>query len=304
MSGAAASATALLFRSVRAARSWVRAGGASLDPRARACALMKPGEAGAPVFMIPGAPGSVLQLAPLAEAIPGTMPVYAIKPRGLAAGEIPARDLGEMAEHTIGAMRAVQPHGPYRLVGYSAGGLVALETARRLAAGGQKVPLVVLLDTYPSREVWPLGCHAEILVRQALRALWGLRRYTIREAAADVRRRLRSLGHYLAYSGVGALPKPPVLAEGSDTASRRVYLATYEAGEAYRPERYDGRVVFLQPALVPNLEPRAPAKVWRRFLPALEIRRVPGSHLGMLEPAAAAAAGAEIGRCLDDGPSR
>ena len=72
------------------------------------------------------------------------------------------------------------------LIGYSAGGLVALETARRLAAAGHDVPLVVLLDTYPSRETWPFACHVEILARQALGALWTLRRLTLRQARATM----------------------------------------------------------------------------------------------------------------------
>ncbi|OLT10615.1 hypothetical protein BJF78_28680 [Pseudonocardia sp. CNS-139] len=44
-------------------------------------------------------------------------------------------------------IRSRAPHGPYVLVGHSYGGLLALETAARLAAEGEDVPLVVLLDT-------------------------------------------------------------------------------------------------------------------------------------------------------------
>jgi thioesterase domain-containing protein len=107
------------------------------------------------------------------------------------------------------------------------------------------------------------------------------------------------LSLYLTASGLPLVTPPPVIAEGSDAASRRVHLATYNAGEAYRPSRYDGKVVFMQPDFVPNLEPRAPRRVWGQFLPKLTIRRVPGSHLGMLDEGAAAAA-AEISRCLDE----
>ena len=82
-----------------------------------------------------------------------------------------------------------------------------------------------------------------------------------------------------------------------------MHRATYNAGEAYRPARYDGRVVFLQPEYVPNLEPRAPHRVWGRYLSDLVIRRVPGSHLGMLDEGAAAVA-AEISRCLAEAARR
>jgi thioesterase domain-containing protein len=176
---------------------------------------------------------------------------------------------------------------------------VALEVARQLDAVGDDVALVVLLDTYPSRETWPLSCHLEILVRQSVRAIRAVGRMAWRQAMRDVARRLRSLLLYLAASGLRLVTLPPVVAEGSDAASRRVHVATYNAGEAYRPSRYDGRVVFIQPEFIPNLEPRAPRRVWGQFLSDLTIRRVLGSHLGMLDEGAVAAA-AEISRCLDE----
>jgi|SRR5579872_2657957 len=290
--------TAQLFRSVRAARAWVQAGIAKPESSpVTGCVTMKPGSGGPPVFMLPGAAGSILQIAPLASALTVPAPVYAVKPRGLDPDEAPCDTLVEMAEHAIGVMTTVQPEGPLLLIGYSAGGLVALEAARRLEAAGRDVPLVVLLDTYPSRETWPFGCHVEILLRQAFRALGALRRLPLRAAVDDLTRRLRSLLLYLTSSGLRLVTPPPLVAEGSDPSSRRVHLATYNAGEAYRPLPYAGKVVFIQPEFVPNLEPRAPRRVWGQFLSDLVIRRVPGSHLAMLDEGAAAAA-AEISRCL------
>jgi len=290
--------TAQLFRSVRAARAWVQAGIAKPDRSPVAgCVTMKPGAGGPPVFMIPGAAGSILQIAPLASALTVPAPVYAVKPRGLEPDEAPCDTLAEMAEHAIGVMTTVQPQGPLLLIGYSAGGLVALEAARRLEAAGREVPLVVLLDTYPSRATWPFGCHVEILVRQAFRALGTLRRLPLREVVDDAARRLRSLLLYLTSSGFKVITPSPLVAEGSDPRSRRVHRATYNAGEAYRPLPYGGRVVFIQPEFVPNLEPREPRRVWGQFLSDLTIRRVPGSHLAMLDECAASAA-AEITRCL------
>jgi acetoacetyl-CoA synthetase len=297
---AAPADTTQLFRSVRAARSWVQSGIAKLEASTvPGCVTLKPGEGGPPVFMLPGAAGSILQIAPLASAMTVRAPVYAIKPRGMEHGETPCLDLPEMAAHAADVMRRVWPTGPYRLVGYSAGGLVALEAAQQLSAAGGKVELVVLLDTYPSPETWPLLCHAEILARQSVRALGALWRMGWRRAGSDAARRIRSLFLYLTASGLKLVTPPAIVAEGSDAASRRVHLATYNAGMAYRPARYDGRVVFMQPEFVPNLEPRAPQRVWGRFLSNLAIRRVPSSHLGMLDEGAVAAA-AEISRCLDE----
>ncbi|HTQ33512.1 MAG TPA: thioesterase domain-containing protein [Stellaceae bacterium] len=292
--------TAQLFRSVHAARSWAQKGiGALESAQIPGCVTLKSGSGGPPVFMLPGAAGSILQIAPLATAMTVPEPVYAIKPRGMELGETPCEDLAEMARHAINTMRRVWPAGPYLLIGYSAGGLVALEVARQLAAAGAAVPLVILLDTYPSHEIWPFLCHVEIIARQSMRALRTICRMGPRAAAADIMRRLRSLLLYLAASGIKLVAPPPIIAEGSDAASRRVHLATYNAGEAYRPSRYDGSVVFVQPEFIPNLEPRSPRRVWGQFLSNLTVRQVRGSHLGMLDESAVAAA-AEISRCLDE----
>src|SRR5581483_5579204 len=159
-------AAARLFGSIRAGRSWLRAhGAAAIAPNAGALVPMKPGGGGWPIFMIPGAPGSILQLGPLALEMPAPIPVYAIKPRGLDGVEMPCETIREMADHGIAAIRGVRPAGPYLLLGYSAGGLVALEMAHLLTAAGHAVPLVVLIDAYPGRRFWSLRCHVEILGR-------------------------------------------------------------------------------------------------------------------------------------------
>ncbi len=289
-------AAARLFRSVRAGRMWMRARAGEMR-QTGACVPMKPGTGDAPpMFMIPGAPGSILQLGPVAAAMTGDSPVYAIRPRGIEEGETPCETLVEMAEYAIAQMKAVRPKGPYPLIGYSAGGLVALEMAQRLAAAGDAVPLVVLLDTYPSRAIWPLRCHAEVLGRQALRALWSLLRAGPRSLWREIARRLRSLAGYLSASGVSVLAPPPLVAEGVSAASRRVHVAAFHAGEAYRPVRYAGKVLFVQPEEVPDLEPRRPSQVWGRLLPDLEVCRVPGTHLGLVDDGAAATAAAICAR--------
>ncbi len=289
--------TTLLFRSIRAARSWLRSGPADVGaPAMGGCIPIKSGNGNTPLFMIPGAPGSILQLGPIAAAMKIPAPVYAIRPRGMAEPELPFEHLAEIADYAIGQMRVVQPRGPYLLAGYSAGGLVALEMAQQLTATGHQVPLVVLLDTYPSRAVWPLACHLDILARQALNAVRALSKCTPRQLAQEVARRLRSLFQYLTASGLKLVEPPPLVAEGTDAASRRVHVATYNAGEAYRPRPYGGKIVFIQPEETPGLEPRKPRQVWGKFLHDLDIRRVPGSHLKMVEEAAATAA--EIDRSI------
>jgi len=68
----------------------------------------------------------------------------------------------------------VQPHGPYRLGGWSMGGLVAFEIARRLETAGEEVALLTLVDTAfpgPRRPVLSDGDLATIYAADAAAGL-------------------------------------------------------------------------------------------------------------------------------------
>jgi enterobactin synthetase component F len=56
-----------------------------------------------------------------------------------------------MAIRYLEEIRKVQPRGPYMLVGWSLGGLVAHEIAAQLCRSGEKVRLLGMLDSYPFR---------------------------------------------------------------------------------------------------------------------------------------------------------
>jgi len=56
------------------------------------------------------------------------------------------QDIESFAAHYIDQMRSVQPHGPYRLIGHSLGGLIAYEMARVLTEAGETVEFLGLLD--------------------------------------------------------------------------------------------------------------------------------------------------------------
>jgi amino acid adenylation domain-containing protein len=107
-----------------------------------------------PLFLIPGIAGNATELLPLARAIAYPGAVFGLQAHGLTSRKPPRADIEAMAEDYVAAIRSVQPHGPYHLCGYSFGGRVAFEMARRLAGAGEKVDLLALIDT-GLRPSWP-----------------------------------------------------------------------------------------------------------------------------------------------------
>jgi thioesterase domain-containing protein len=69
-------------------------------------------------------------------------------------------------------IQAVQPHGPYTLLGYSGGGNLAFAAAHELERRGASVTSLVLLDSYYRDRVTPLpsGGRQEIIDRQTRNA--------------------------------------------------------------------------------------------------------------------------------------
>jgi amino acid adenylation domain-containing protein/non-ribosomal peptide synthase protein (TIGR01720 family) len=90
--------------------------------------------------------GTAFCYAPLAAHLPPSLPVLGLQAAGLDEGEAPAASVAAMAADYIAAVREVQPTGPYRLLGYSFGGLVAYEMGRQLLADGERVSFLGLLD--------------------------------------------------------------------------------------------------------------------------------------------------------------
>ncbi|MEU1980659.1 amino acid adenylation domain-containing protein [Nocardia sp. NPDC019395] len=100
-----------------------------------------------PLFCVHPAIGLSWCYAGLLAELPADQPVYGLQ-APQAAGEPGFGSIAEVAEHYLNRIREVQPHGPYQLLGWSLGGLIAHEIAVRLQAAGEEVGSLTLLDSY------------------------------------------------------------------------------------------------------------------------------------------------------------
>jgi len=103
-----------------------------------------------PFFIVPGGGGGEVELIHLTKLVyllGQEQPVYGLQARGWDGKQNPHPDVEAMATDYLKEIRTVQPEGPYLLGGECLGGLVAFEMAQQLQAQGQKVGLLVLIDT-------------------------------------------------------------------------------------------------------------------------------------------------------------
>ncbi|WP_037642782.1 non-ribosomal peptide synthetase, partial [Streptomyces bicolor] len=86
---------------------------------------------------------------PLAGIASPEHSVYALQARGMDGRDALPGSIQEMAADYVQQIRAVQESGPYHLMGWSFGGVVAHEMAVQLRAQGEQVETLALLDSYP-----------------------------------------------------------------------------------------------------------------------------------------------------------
>ncbi|WP_244406065.1 non-ribosomal peptide synthetase [Streptomyces sp. DSM 40868] len=100
-----------------------------------------------PLFLVHPRGGDACCYLPLAGALGGTRRVYGVEALGYNTPDTPLRRVEDMADRYLTEIRALAPHGPYLLAGWSFGGTVAYEIAARLEAAGETVAFFGAVDT-------------------------------------------------------------------------------------------------------------------------------------------------------------
>lgn len=237
-----------------------------------------------PLFLFHAAGGTTDVYRTLAQHLGDDRPVH-----GLDRIE-DARTVSEKARRYTEAITTTHPNGPCVLAGWSFGGFVAQETARRLTAAGRDVELVVLIDSVrplPQPERTPADRVRAHLTgfAQHIADTYGVQLplpYDELVAMDDDHERIDLVLRTLR----GAVRVPPAALE-----HQRASYLDLRIGEAHRPGRYEGRVVLYRatepaPHTVrdPAYERDDDALGWDEVCPRLTVVPVAGHHLSLLDP--------------------
>ncbi len=103
-----------------------------------------------PLFLIHGAGLNVLLYQSLTHHLKENRPIYAFQAKGLDGKQEISNSIEEMADDYLEEIRKIQPEGPYMLLGFSLGGFIAYDMAKKLADQGADVRFAGVIDSVSS----------------------------------------------------------------------------------------------------------------------------------------------------------
>jgi thioesterase domain-containing protein/acyl carrier protein len=249
-----------------------------------------------PVYWLPGGGGlSVMAFRNVSYLLGNDQPVF-----GLEADldlERAPRDLKGLARSYIDAIREYQPRGPYYLLGFSLGCFVAYEIAVQLREMGEEIALLVAFDTEVNTDVSPQDKVRINVQRTQYRAQ---RLFT--SAPGDMVRYAKFVaGQLRARIGAKAAPKK----EEPPTVFETIIARNVDAIHAYAAQRlptFDGKITAVlaedtsMHGVHPDIDPRLN---WRHTCTGgMEVFRVPGNHLSMLDAPHVETLAATLRECI------
>lgn len=213
-----------------------------------------------PLFCLPPAGNVAWCYAGLVAHIRSDCPIYGLETKA----DADIRTIDDIAAIQLACIRALQPKGPYRLAGWSIGGLLAHAVATLLQAEGEQVALLALLDAYPT-DTLPTLVTSGADPQSAVFSRW------MRHAATDA-----------------------AMARMLEALERDRSLA-----DTFRPRVFKGDIAFIRATEHQAYAP-PPVTVWNPFVTgSLHVHEVAADHFTLLDPQNRADIGAFLGGYLD-----
>ncbi|MFD4944367.1 alpha/beta fold hydrolase, partial [Streptomyces sp. NPDC058409] len=248
---------------------------------------------GNPLFCVHPVAGLSWCYSGLIRELPADVPIYGLQSRGVGGGE-PAATVEEMAVEYAQLIRSVQPVGPYRLLGWSFGGLVAHAVAEELQRQQQEVSLLAVVDAYPTSQVPDMDDDRQGLIR-ALAEAAGL---TLPDEAAggDDAEGFSSLLEAYAADQIGEVARS--LDVDADKAAGLIAVIenNRKLARSLTPGAVDGGLLFFR-AGVDNPMPMSGSEAWTPHVSnGVDEHVIECDHVAMMQPEPLA----HIGRVLRD----
>jgi acyl-CoA synthetase (AMP-forming)/AMP-acid ligase II/thioesterase domain-containing protein/acyl carrier protein len=283
------------------------------DPLPRGIMALKVDGDRPPLFAVPGSDGNAGSYVHFCQWLDERWPLYGLLSRGLDGTSEPLDRMAEIAVDHIEHIRALQPCGPYFLIGACFGGRVAYEIARQLEAAGERVAFLAMLDPSPPLTDSTGRPRGEAAVRGNEHRRLRLARF-IAERIRMYADELRYLDGPSRRAFVKAklkmvreiiLRRDLFRGDRRELNARAVYAANHMAGQSYVPAPYCGAATIVFTAGRVHVDGHNHRLDWLDLLPQCNSPRyVPGRDTGdMLIPPNVYALAASVNEWLEDAHS-
>ncbi|WP_164021073.1 amino acid adenylation domain-containing protein [Pyxidicoccus trucidator] len=236
-----------------------------------------------PFFCVHPVGGTVFCYTELARRLGPEQPFYGLQARGIDGALPPRESLEAMAVSYVDAIREVQPHGPYRLGGWSLGAVIAFEMARLLRQRGETVDVLALIEPSPTSLAGSQVAGNEVAAA-ALFALDLARTAGISPSAPLELPEGDSKGllERLLQQGREAGILIPDAGLEQLHALLRVFTANYRALQRHTPGTFPGALTVLRGRDTKLPPPEAEDRGWGGHAAEVELREIPGDHYTVL----------------------
>jgi amino acid adenylation domain-containing protein len=240
-----------------------------------------------PFFCVHPVGGNVLCYAALARQLGPEQPFYAFQ----SSTEREQHTIEAMAEYYLQHLRAIQPQGPYRLGGWSMGGVIAFEMARELVEEGERVQLLALIDSYAPQSI-DRPEHFDVF-RMFVEDIEG----TLGRSLGFSLDELRTLSLEVLLERARAsemVPEELGLAELRELFE--LYRANLSALLAYEPRAYEGKVTIFRSAGSDS----DPAHGWTPYALNADVFEIDSDHYSIVNGPPVKVLAARLGELLND----
>lgn len=209
-----------------------------------------------PIFIVHGDNSNYI----ISEHLGKDQPVYGFFHPGSEGEGIRFKSVKEMAKTYLSSLLAVCPSGPFFLIGFSFGGVIAFEMAIQLQNSGNEVPFLVLIDSISPLASEPIELRNNFFKMVRLNFLRPIRRKLKRKI------KLLACNYYI------LLNRPIPLEKRSYYLWDKYLTLT----KNYSPAKFDGDILLFRTTGNPS---SAKYLGWETLVNSIKMVEIDGKHL-------------------------
>ena len=232
------------------------------------------------LFCIHALGGTLFSYYDLVRRLGTDRAIYGLQSCGINSSQQPLDCVEDMASYYVKSIQTIQQQGPYLLLGYSFGGIVAFEMARQFADLGEKVAFLGLLDIKSPT----VGKNAMSVRKWLTFHYQKIKKLQLKEQIEYCKERilervsLKTKGNAHVYKDM--MTKKLSAFEMFEPELLNVLEANLQAAKDYQPQVYAGKATVFWCEYQSMYIERYPDLGWGEFVTdGVESIDIPGEHL-------------------------